>query len=142
MRTGRPGSPPLVAGQIARIHTDLSVLWALLDAYEHQIDRVSPDAEVTISTPLVPGRSFPGRVTYIADQVDPQLRTVRVRVEVDNTAGLLRPNMFIEGTLHLRDPGDPRMVVPEEAVQLLEGSHVVFVKAELTRGAGGHQHVH
>ena len=170
--------------------SDLSTLWARLDAYEHQIPFLDPSAEVVVQTPLLPGESFPGRITFIADQVDEELRTVRVRAEIPNPDGLLKPNMFVQGFLRLRSGGEERLVVPEDAVQLLEGSHHVFVllpevpgethwviqarevevgealsigriiesgldgteeiaivgaftlKAELTKGAGGHAHVH
>lgn len=170
--------------------SDLSVLWARLNAYEDQVPHLDPEAEVVIRNPLLPDREFPGRITVVADRVDPDLRTLRVRAEVANPEGLLKPNMYIRGFLRMRDPDRERLVVPEDAVQLLDGEHVVFVeqprepgeehrvfrarhvtpgeilsvgrvieagldgteqvalqgaftlKAELTKGAAGHQHVH
>jgi len=170
--------------------SDLSTLWARLDAYEHQIPFLDSSAELVIQTPLLPQMDFPGRITFIADQVDEELRTVRVRAEVPNPDGLLKPNMYVQGLLRVRSEGEERFVVPADAVQLLEGHHVVFVllpevpgeshwviqavdvepgatlsvgrviesgldgteevvivgafdlKAELTKGAGGHGHVH
>ena len=170
--------------------SDLGTLWALLDAYEHQVPYLSREAEVVVRTPLLPGQDFPGRVTFIADQVDQELRTVQVRAEVPNSSGLLKPNMYVQGLLRVRSPGEERMVVPPDALVLLEGHQVVFVekppepgerhtvfearevtpgelltvgrvilagldgserlvtkgafllKAELTKGAGGHDHVH
>jgi len=170
--------------------SDLSVLWARLDAYEQQLPDLGLDADVVIRTPVFPEREFSGRVSVIADQVDPELRTVRVRVEVPNPDGLLRPNMYVQGFLQLRSPGHERLVLPVDAVQLMEGRYVVFValppepgedhllfeerevvpgetltvgrvilegldgservvtkgaftlKAEMTKGAGGHDHVH
>jgi membrane fusion protein, heavy metal efflux system len=177
-------------GRVLFTVSDLGTLWAWLDAYEHQISSLSPDAEVVVRTPLLPGRDFPGRVTFISDQVDEELRTVRVRVEVPNPDGLLKPNMYIQGLLRVRGAGEDRIVVPPDAVILLDGHQVVFVerppepgeshrvfearevtpgelltvgrvivagldgseqvvtegaftlKAELTKGAGGHDHVH
>jgi cobalt-zinc-cadmium efflux system membrane fusion protein len=170
--------------------SDLSVLWAQLDAYEDQVPALAAGAEVVIRTPAIPDRDFFGRVSVISDQVDPELRTIRVRVEVPNPEGLLRPNMYVQGFLRVLSPGQERIVLPEDAVQLLEGRHVVFValppepgedhlpfeerevvlgesltdgriildgldgtervvlegaftlKAEMTKGAGGHEHVH
>jgi multidrug efflux pump subunit AcrA (membrane-fusion protein) len=170
--------------------SDLSVLWALLDAYEDQLVYLDPDAEVAVRSPLYPDTPFPGRITFIADEVDPDLRTLRVRVEVPNADGTLMPNMYVQGFLRVIEPGEGRMVVPEEAVQLLGGESVVFVqlppepgedhivfeerevvpgesltvgrtilqgldgsetvvtkgaftlKAEMTKGAGGHDHAH
>jgi cobalt-zinc-cadmium efflux system membrane fusion protein len=169
--------------------SDLSSLWARLDAYEDQMAHLRTGSDVVIRTPLFPGRDFPGKVTVVADQVDEELRTVRVRAEIPNPDGILKPNMYVQGLLRLQS-GEERMVVPVDAVQLLEGRHVVFVlmpedpgeshiviravdvepgetlsegriiesgldgseiivvegafnlKAELTKGAGGHGHVH
>ncbi len=170
--------------------SDLSLLWARLDAYEDQMASLGDELDVVVQVPSLPGRSFPGRVDVIADQVDPELRTIQVRVEVPNPDGLLRPNMYVQGFLQSRSPGSERIVVPEDAIQLMEGRHVVFVemppeegedhrlfeerevvpgetlsvgqvilegldgtervvtqgaftlKSEMTKGAGGHQHVH
>jgi membrane fusion protein, heavy metal efflux system len=178
-------------GKILFTVSDLENLWAWLDAYEHQIPSLTRDAEVVVRTPLLPGRDFPGRVTFISDEVDEDLRTVRVRVEVPNPGGILKPNMYIQGLLRVRGTGEEeRIVVPPDAVILLDGRQVVFVerppeegeghrvfearevtpgeiltvgqvilagldgwemvvtrgaftlKAELTKGAGGHDHVH
>ncbi len=169
--------------------SDLSSLWARLDAYEDQMAHLRTGADVVIRTPLFPGQDFPGRVTFVADKVDEELRTVRVRAEIPNPDGILKPNMYVQGLLSFQSE-EERMVVPADAVQLLEGHHVVFVlmpeepgeshiviravdvepgetlsvgriiesgldgseaiviegafnlKAELTKGAGGHGHVH
>jgi len=178
------------AGRVLFTVSDLTSLWARLDAYEDQMAHLRTGAEVTIQSPLFPGQTFPGRVTVVADQVDEKLRTVRVRAEIPNPDGVLKPNMYIQGLIGIQDEGEERMVVPVDAVQLLEGHHVVFVlmpeqpgeshiviravdveagetlsvgriiesgldgsevivvegafnlKAELTKGAGGHGHVH
>jgi cobalt-zinc-cadmium efflux system membrane fusion protein len=170
--------------------SDLSVLWAQLDAYEDQVPALAAGAEVIIRTPSLPDRDFPGRVSVISDQVDPELRTIRVRVEVPNPEGLLRPNTYVQGFLRVFSPDQERIVLPEDAVQLMEGRYVVFValppepgedhllfeerevvpgesltegliilegldgteqvvlqgaftlKAEMTKGAGGHEHAH
>ena len=56
--------------------SDLSSLWARLDAYEDQMAHLDPTAEIVIRTSIFPDRDFPGRITFIADQIDEQLRTV------------------------------------------------------------------
>jgi len=169
--------------------SDISSLWARLDSYEDQMGYLDPSAEIVIRTSVFPDREFPGRITYIADQIDEQLRTVRVRAEVPNPDGALKPNMYVQGFMRIQSD-EERLIVPVDAVQLLEGHHVVFVlmpeipgeshiviravdvepgetlslgrviesglsgqetivtvgafslKAELTKGAGGHGHVH
>lgn len=119
---------PVEPGKVLFTVSDLSVLWAHLDAYEHQLPALGTDAELVIRTPLFPDREFPARITVVAQQVDPSLRTVRVRAEVPNPDGLLRPNLYVQGFLRQRAPGESRLVVPAEAVQLHGGRHVVFVE--------------
>jgi cobalt-zinc-cadmium efflux system membrane fusion protein len=177
------------AGQTLFAVSDLTSLWARLDAYEDQVAALTRDARLAIRTPLFPARDFPGEIDYVGDQVDERLRTVQVRAVIPNVDGLLKPNMYVQG--FLRISGDEeRLLVPADAVQLLEGRHVVFVvipgeagedhtviqardvtpgetlsvgriiqdgldgsetivlqgafnlKAELTKGAGGHAHAH
>jgi RND family efflux transporter MFP subunit len=108
--------------------SDLGTLWAWLDAYEHQIPALSSDAEVVVRTSVLPGHDFTGQVTFISDQVDEELRTVRVRVEVLNSGGLLKPNMYVQGLLRVRGPGKDLIVVPPEALILMDGHQVVFVE--------------
>jgi len=123
-------------GRILFTVSDMETLWAWLDAYEQQIPSLSLQAEVVVRTPLVPGRDFPGRVTFISDQVDEVLRTVRVRVEVPNPGGLLKPNMYIQGILRVLGTGEERIVVPPDAVILLDGHQVVFVERPPEPGEG------
>lgn len=115
------------SGRVLFTVSDLSSLWARLDAYEEQMAYLQNQAEVLIRSTLFPGRDFPGRVTFVSDQVDEELRTVRVRAEIPNPDGLLKPNMFVQGLIRIQGEGEPRMVVPADAVQLLEGHNVVFV---------------
>ena len=107
--------------------SDLGTLWAHLDAYENDLPFISYGSEVVIRSPLYSDRIFPGKITYISDLVDEKLRTVRVRVEVTNTGGLLKPNMYIQGVVQNSDPARVYLTVPEEAIVLLDGEKTVFV---------------
>jgi cobalt-zinc-cadmium efflux system membrane fusion protein len=111
--------------------SDLETLWALLDAYEEDLPHFDENSRVKISTSLYPDREFPGRITYISPLVDESLRTVKIRVEVDNGEGLLRPNMYITGTVEGREgEGSEALAVPDEAVQNLAGEKIVFVQEQ------------
>lgn len=108
--------------------SDLSTLWAILDVYETDLPHIRKDSHVTIITSIYPGSQFPGKITYISDLVDEKLRTVKIRVEVDNKQGFLKPNMYIQGKIENRLEQKDLLVVPEEAIQNLEGEKVVFVR--------------
>jgi len=107
--------------------SDLSTLWAILDAYEKDIPYISKESSVYIHSPLYPDIKFPGTVTYIGESIDPKLRTVKVRVEIPNDEGLLKPNMYIQGVLENRTRGKDILTIPEEAIQNIDGKKVVFV---------------
>jgi len=108
--------------------SDLSTIWAILDVYEKDLPHIRMDSHVTITTSIYPGSGFPGKITYISDLIDEKLRTVKIRVEVDNRQGFLKPNMYIQGQIENRLEQKDLLVVPEEAIQNLEGEKVVFVR--------------
>lgn len=109
--------------------SDLRTLWARLDVPEKDIPLVGRDGRVSVETTLYPGREFPARILHVGDTVDVALRTLSVRLEVDNASGLLKPNMFVQGVI---EPAGSEtagvLAVPEEAVQTLEGEKIVFIK--------------
>jgi cobalt-zinc-cadmium efflux system membrane fusion protein len=119
--------------------SDLSTLWAILDAYEKDIPYISKESIVHILSPLYPEKKFPGNVTYISETIDEKLRTVKIRVEVPNSASLLKPNMYIQGVLENRTEGKDILAVPEEAIQNMDGEKVVFVME--SRGIFAARHV-
>jgi cobalt-zinc-cadmium efflux system membrane fusion protein len=110
--------------------SDLDFLWAVLDAYEKDIPFIRPDSQVKISSSIYPGRYFTGKIGYISDIVDEKLRTIKLRVEVDNRERLLKPNMYILGVVENCQKQKDVLVIPEEAVQNLNGEKIVFVPEE------------
>jgi len=107
--------------------SDLSTLWAILDAYEKDIPYISKESRVHILSPLYPENKFPGKITYISETIDEKLRTVKIRVEVPNSEGLLKPNMYIQGVLENQTEDKDILAVPEDAIQNMDGEKVVFV---------------
>jgi len=75
---------------------DLSGLWILLDAYESDLPLIKYGQSVELTTEAYPGEIFKGKVTFIDPALDAKTRTVKVRVNVDNRDGRLKPEMFIQ----------------------------------------------
>jgi cobalt-zinc-cadmium efflux system membrane fusion protein len=98
-----------------------------LDIYEKDIPYISKDSTVHILSPLYPDKKFPGKITYLGETIDPKLRTVKIRVEIPNNEGLLKPNMYIQGILENQTQDRDVLTVPEEAIQNINGKKVVFV---------------
>ena len=67
---------------------------------------------------------------HVGDIVDEKTRTVKVRVVVRNEDRLLKPNMYIQGIVQTSSSHERALVVPEDAVQNLEGQKVVFISDE------------
>jgi len=109
------------------IASDLSTVWAFLDAREKDLPFISRSSAIAIQSPVYPGRVFAGRAVHMSDLVDETLRTIKVRVEVANAGLLLKPNMYIQGVVNTAAGSRQVLAVPEEAVQTIDGTSVVFV---------------
>lgn len=126
---------------------DLSSVWITADIPESSIRLVRGNEPVRIELAAYPGESFTGRVKQIADLVDPQTRTIKVRVEMLNRDGRLRPQMF--GRIRLTGAVGTRPVVPVTAVVEGAGQNIVwrenepglFQKVPVTLGERAGDHV-
>jgi Cu(I)/Ag(I) efflux system membrane fusion protein len=86
-------------GTVIYTVADLSKLWVLLDAYESDLDWIRYGQEVEFTTEALPGEVFKGMISFIDPVLDPKTRTVNVRVNVDNSAGKLKPEMFVRAVV-------------------------------------------
>lgn len=93
---------------------DLSHLWVLADVYETDLPAVRVGMPAELGLSYLPGRTWRGLVTYIAPVVEEKTRTIKVRVEVDNADGQLKPEMFAD--VALRTALGEGLVVPESAL--------------------------
>ena len=111
---------------------NLRTLWVQLDAYESDLSRISVGQEVQVEVEAVPDTVFEGTVTFIDPVLDAKRRTARVRVQLDNSKGLLRPGMFAEATVATKQPeGTPQpLVVPSTAPLFTGRRAVVYVEAD------------
>jgi len=106
---------------------DLSTVWVQADVYQRDIAAVKPGQHVRLTIESYPERYFAGRVTYISDVLDEKTRTAKVRCEVENPRGELKVGMF--ATVLLPSSGSREvLIVPEAAVQLIQGKPFVFVQ--------------
>ena len=105
---------------------DLRTVWVASDVPESAIRFIQPGERVEISLTAYPGETFEGRVTRIADIVDPQTRTVKVRAEMQNPDGRFRPEMF--GSMHHIESTMSVPVLPAGAVIQGDRQSLVFVE--------------
>jgi Cu(I)/Ag(I) efflux system membrane fusion protein len=104
---------------------DLSHLWVMADVYEADLPNVHVGTPADVTLSYRPDRSWRGAVTWVAPTVDPQTRTIKVRVEVDNTGEDLKPEMFAD--VQLRVGKGEGLVIPESAVLNSGRQELVFV---------------
>lgn len=105
--------------------TDLGRVWGIADVYEPEIPRVKVGMPAELALSTYPGRTFHGRVAFIDPQVDPKSRTVKVRVELPNPKGELKPEMY--GEMLLRSQSRKGLTVPIDAVLDSGARKIVFV---------------
>jgi RND family efflux transporter, MFP subunit len=106
--------------------SDLSSVWVSSDVPESSIRFIRLHERLEIQLAAYPGQTFTGRVARIADVVDPQTRTIKVQAEMDNSRGLLRPEMF--GRIKHVEATSQRPVVPVGAVIQGDNQNSVFVE--------------
>jgi Cu(I)/Ag(I) efflux system membrane fusion protein len=104
---------------------DLSRLWVLADVYEADLPSVRVGMTAELGVPYVPGRTWRGAVTYVALAVEEKTRTIKVRVEVDNQDGELKPEMFAD--VVLKTGLGEGLVAPESALLRSGPRTLVFV---------------
>lgn len=104
----KPGTTLMSIGSLADV-------WVEAEIFESQVAMVNVGQPVTMTLGYLPGKIWRGKVDYVYPTLDPQTRTLRVRLTFNNHDNSLKPNMFAQVTIHI-DSDSPRLVVPSEAV--------------------------
>jgi len=106
---------------------DLSRVWVLADVYEYELPWLALGQMATVELSYLPGEAMQGELTYIAPFLDPKTRTVEVRLELDNTAGKLKPEMFGNAVI-AGAPHPDALAIPTDAV-IRSGTRTIAVVA-------------
>lgn len=117
----------LQPGTLAFSVTDLSEVWLIVDVFERDIARLSEDMRAIARFEHLPGRTFEGEIDYVYPELDPQTRTLPVRLSFDNTDGVLRPGMFGSVSL-IPDESRNVLTVPSEALIRTGSAERVILK--------------
>ena len=116
------------AGKKVATISDLSTVWVLLNIHEKDLAKGKQGTTVKIHTESYPGEVFAGKVAYIGNVVDPQTRTVPLRVEVPNPRARLKPGMFATAEVVTGISSTQAIMIPSSAIQKIEGKPSVFVQ--------------
>jgi len=107
---------------------DLSKLWVKLDAYESDLVWIRYGQEVEFTTEAYPGQVFPGTISFIDPVLNAKTRTVKVRVNVNNSEGKLKPQMFVKAIVHSKIAAGGRVMATEMAGKWICPMHPDIVK--------------
>src|ERR1041385_8142333 len=107
--------------------SDLSHVWILCDVYENDMSKVHVGEYADIRLNAYPDRLLKARINNILPMLDPNLRTAKVRLEMENP-GLLRFGMFVTATFHGAQE-QRRASVPAAAVLHLHDREFVYTPA-------------
>ena len=121
----------IMAGEPLLKISNLSNLWLSADVYEYEISKIKLNSKAYINFNYLPGKTYEGNVSFIYPTIDPQSRTVKVRINVNNSKGELKPSMFAKVTIE--SPAFKLTpVVPEQAV--IRGGKMDIVILDLGDG--------
>ena len=114
----------------SRIYTiaDLEHLWVRLDAYESDIEWVRLGQQVEFTTEAYPGTVFHGRISFIDPVVNARTRTVKLRVNVPNEDGRLKPGMLVRAEVKSRVTGAGQVYDPYLVGKWISPMHPEIVK--------------
>lgn len=117
----------IMAGEPLYELADLRTVWIEGEVFEQDLAALRLGQRVSAVVEALPGRELVGRITYIHPTLDPETRTVRVRVELANPEYLLKPGMY--ATLRVTGATRPNVLsVPRSAVLVTGERSLVFVR--------------
>ncbi|MDR1668029.1 MAG: efflux RND transporter periplasmic adaptor subunit [Bacteroidales bacterium] len=110
---------------------DLSVVWALFEAYVTDLPYLRTGNRAEFTTSALPGQTFSGQISFIEPSLDALTRTVKVRVKIANPRLELKPGMYVDVLVHAAlKQYDNEIVVPKTAVMWTGKRSIVYVKQQ------------
>ncbi len=115
-----------------RIYTiaDLTQVWVKMDAYESDLPWIHYGQEIEFTTVSYPGEVFQGRISFIDPFLNEQTRTIKVRVNVPNPYGKLKPDMFVRAIVRSKVNSKGEFSDPELAGKWISPMHPEIIKDE------------
>ncbi len=108
---------------------NLNTVWAVFDAYEKQVSLLKKGQIIHIVTNANPNKKIEAKISFVDPILNSATRTIEVRAVLQNNDKLLKPGMFIAGTVQLASSKkDDTIIVPESAVLWTGERSVVYLK--------------
>jgi Cu(I)/Ag(I) efflux system membrane fusion protein len=108
---------------------DLSHVWVMFDAYESDLPFLDVGDKMNFTVQALPGINLTGNITFIDPVIDPLTRVAKVRVEINNESGRLKPEMFATGIVNANlTEYKSSIIIPCSAVLWTGKRSIVYVK--------------
>jgi cobalt-zinc-cadmium efflux system membrane fusion protein len=144
--TGQIPVPAPVAGQITELLvgpgqllqagstqcytiSDMSTVWVLVNVYQSDMSYVRVGDNVEITTDSYPD-TFHGKISYIADALDPNTRTLQARIVTQNPQYKLKKDMYVTASVHAGALADALTVPDASVLRDNENEPFVYVQTE------------
>ena len=111
---------------------NLSTVWAEFDAYETTIQDIKEGQDISVVVKAIPNKIFNAKVSFIDPILNTSTRTIRVRATLNNKEDLLKPGMFVTGTIKLDTDNNTQITVPKSAVLWTGEQSLVYIKTTAT----------
>ena len=109
--------------------SDLSSVWVQFDAYESDLQFLNKGNKIDFTIQALAGEKFTGEIRFIDPTMDAVSRIARVRVEMSNPSGKLKPEMFATGVVQAKlGESAEQIVVPRSAVLWTGKRSLVYVR--------------
>lgn len=122
----------VMPGEMLYRIADLTSVWVVADVFEQEAGSVHVGQSAEITLKALPGKTFPGKISFIYPTLSAETRTIQIRIELANPDGLLRPALY--ATVHIASSSSASMVlaIPDSALLDSGSRQVVLVE----RGEG------
>ncbi len=104
---------------------DLSTLWIIADIYESELAMIKPGERARITLSYFPEKEFSSRIDYIYPSVSGSTRSAKVRFEIPNPGGRLKPQMYTN--IEVKIDLGKKLSIPDDAVMDTGTRQVVYV---------------
>lgn len=108
---------------------DLSKVWILFDVSDSDLPFIKKGDQISFTVKSLQGTTLKGNIEYIYPGIDPKTQMSKVRLEFDNTSGLLKPDMHTTGIVRANfSQYIDELVVPQSAIVKSNDKYFVYVK--------------
>jgi membrane fusion protein, heavy metal efflux system len=116
----------VTAGQELFVVTDLSRIIMIAQVPEAYLSRLRRGQRVPLHVQSYPEREFAGHIDRIGEELDPETRTIQVRIALANARGELKPEAYATASIPVGS-AKPALFLPASAVQDIDGATCVFI---------------